>query len=86
MVPDNGGFPSEATHVSMFSHRLLKSDFHRFSTRTGLPPSPVRYAFQKTATLFVIAFVNNLSLIIAPACPVCQCFLAIYCAQEYNIT
>lgn len=67
MVPDNGGFPSEATHFYMFSHRLLRSDFHRFSTRIGLPPSPIRFAFQKTVTLFVIAFVNNLFLIIAPA-------------------
>ena len=45
--------------------RLLGSDFHGFPTGAGLSPSPARFGFPETITLFVIAFVPvNIAIIV----------------------
>ena len=59
MFPDNGGAPSVPTAPSSLKHPRqrfsprLRSDLPRFPTRAGLPPSPARCAFEKSATVFL---------------------------------
>ena len=58
-LPSNGGMPSAATGgraCAILLSRLLGSDFRCPSTGAGLTPSPARWGFPGTATLFVMAF------------------------------
>lgn len=75
MVSHNEGIPSETTGCLWF--RMLESDIPCFHTRTGLPPTPVRFAFPDTGTVFVIAFIYVIQYdhIISPHFLTCQAIL-----------
>lgn len=54
-VSNNGGMPSASTALMGFGPKL-GSDLLRFSTHTGLTPSPARCDFEKSDTVFFNAF------------------------------
>lgn len=60
MRSDNGETPSKTTCFLWFW--LLRSDIPHSFTRIGLPPSPTRFAFPGTGTVFVIAFIFYLCI------------------------
>lgn len=52
----NGGIPSVSIGCLTFRQLQLGSDIQIYLTRTGLSPSPVRYAFLTYLTVFVKVF------------------------------